>query len=359
MQNKIGEKIKTLRKKADITQEKLANHLGISFQAISRWESGNSYPDLEMLPAIANYFNTTTDQLLGVDITRKGEKVQEIYDLTQENFKKGLIDENIKILRAAVNEYPNEYKLLNELAFYLSWTHNESRDVNEIISIYERIQSDCPDMMLKLNSIQFLAYCYVEIGERDKALALAEQLPQINRNELRLQLLTGEEKIEAYYHQIQSTSETLAQHIFYLGQTKYQADANKRIAAYKKAVQIYDTIYENGDYAFYNLRLHELHMHIAADYIDLQNHAAAIDAIEKAADYAIAYNNLLPFTHTSLLLNGFEFDGGGIVKDSPDTTCAQMLHGSNIGQLCHQHYDLLRKNPRFAEIQRRLEFAIL
>ena len=74
MKNKIGEKIKTLRKKANITQEKLADYLGITFQSISRWESGICYPDLELLPAIANYFKITADELLGIGIMNKQEK---------------------------------------------------------------------------------------------------------------------------------------------------------------------------------------------------------------------------------------------------------------------------------------------
>jgi len=74
MKNKIGEKIKILRKKANITQEKLADYLGITFQSISRWESGICYPDLELLPEIANYFKITTDELLGVGSINKQEK---------------------------------------------------------------------------------------------------------------------------------------------------------------------------------------------------------------------------------------------------------------------------------------------
>lgn len=359
MQNKIGEKIRELRKKSDITQEKLANHLGISFQAISRWESGNSYPDLEMLPALANYFNVTADELLGVDITRKAEKVQEIHDLLFENFQKGLFEENIKILRAAINEYPNEYSLLEQLAYFLSFSNNAPREyMDEAISIYERIQADCPDLQLKLQIIQSLAYCYVAVGERDKALELAAQLPHMSQGELMVQLQTGEEKLESLHYAVTAGSEKLAENIIIIVQVKYATDAKKRIEAYHKAVHIYETVFECGDFAFYNLRLHELHMHIAAAYIDLQNHTAALDAIEKAADYAIAYDNLLLFTHTSLLLAGYEFTNEGIVKGSPSTTCYDMLHDNGISSLQHTIYDPLRDTPRFAEVIRKLEAVI-
>ena len=55
----IGKKIKQMRRERDLTQEELAAHLGISFQSISKWERGDGYPDITMLPALANYFKVS------------------------------------------------------------------------------------------------------------------------------------------------------------------------------------------------------------------------------------------------------------------------------------------------------------
>lgn len=55
MQVKIGEKIKELRKVTGRKQEDLATALGVTPQAISRWEANGGYPDMEMIPSIANY----------------------------------------------------------------------------------------------------------------------------------------------------------------------------------------------------------------------------------------------------------------------------------------------------------------
>ena len=55
----IGKKLKNLRRSKDLTQEEVASHLGISFQAISKWERGEGYPDITMLPILANYFHVT------------------------------------------------------------------------------------------------------------------------------------------------------------------------------------------------------------------------------------------------------------------------------------------------------------
>ena len=56
---KIGEKIKELRKAQNITQDKLANYLNISYQAVSKWENGTALPDVTLLPKIANFFGYT------------------------------------------------------------------------------------------------------------------------------------------------------------------------------------------------------------------------------------------------------------------------------------------------------------
>lgn len=62
----FSEIFKALRKDKQITQEQAAEVFGVSPQAISRWENASSYPDITLLPAIASYFETTVDELLGI-----------------------------------------------------------------------------------------------------------------------------------------------------------------------------------------------------------------------------------------------------------------------------------------------------
>lgn len=60
----FGNNLNKLRKTKGLTQEEFAKAMGVSFQAVSKWERGETYPDIELLPAIANYFNTSIDSLL-------------------------------------------------------------------------------------------------------------------------------------------------------------------------------------------------------------------------------------------------------------------------------------------------------
>ena len=82
MQVKIGEKIKDLRKVTGRKQEDLATALGVTPQAISRWEANGGYPDMEMIPSIANYFHISIDELFGYNNDRN-RIIQEYNDKAQ------------------------------------------------------------------------------------------------------------------------------------------------------------------------------------------------------------------------------------------------------------------------------------
>lgn len=76
----IGETIRNYRKKNDLTQEQLADRLGVTYQSISRWENGTTYPDLELLPAISEVLSVTVDELLGIPQAEKEKKAEEAFD---------------------------------------------------------------------------------------------------------------------------------------------------------------------------------------------------------------------------------------------------------------------------------------
>ena len=78
MKLNIGQNIRTLRRAADMTQDELADKLGVTFQTVSRWENGGSYPDIEFLPAIADIFEVTVDHLLGSDTEMRREQLKEL-----------------------------------------------------------------------------------------------------------------------------------------------------------------------------------------------------------------------------------------------------------------------------------------
>ena len=120
----IGNKIHELRKVKGITQETLASVLGITGQAISRWEAGGSYPDMEMIPTIANYFGISIDELFGyksdreIKINAIIEKIDSYHIRSRGDDK--WVDECLEIIREGLIEFPQNEKLLITLAETLS-----------------------------------------------------------------------------------------------------------------------------------------------------------------------------------------------------------------------------------------------
>jgi len=207
MQLNLGTKIKELRRRDGRTQDNLAESLGVTAQAVSRWESGGSYPDMEMIPAIANYFHISIDELFGYHDERE-EKIKTILDnatkiLTKQGFTmyQGSLSEDVgecvNTLRAASEEFPNEPKILLKLAQALHmWGWNKygakghpsdssgiieydieynSRNIywQEAVRVYEKLLKCCPSSEDREIAICQITPLYCRMGEYEKAKALA------------------------------------------------------------------------------------------------------------------------------------------------------------------------------------------
>ena len=105
----IGENIRNFRKKNDLTQEALADRLGVAYQSISRWENGTTYPDLELIPSIAEELSVTVDELLGMpQIEKEKLAVQTFDELRRECIKRDYdADKIVDLLRDIRRNYLN------------------------------------------------------------------------------------------------------------------------------------------------------------------------------------------------------------------------------------------------------------
>lgn len=125
----ISQTIKRLRKEKNITQEELAKVLNVTYQSVSRWENDLAYPDVELIPLIARYFDVTTDVLFGTDETTVEYKIQEYLKLIQEQQKINS-DEDFKrfenTLKEAIKSFPKDV--------FFQW---------KLCSLYWRMGIDC------------------------------------------------------------------------------------------------------------------------------------------------------------------------------------------------------------------------
>ena len=106
MELNFGEKIKRLRRSRDLTQEALADALGISAQSVSKWECAYGYPDITQLPAIANFFGVTIDELLNNDKDGKEEALKQ-FDKLRKDYEEGS-EEQIEFVTEYCRRYPDE-----------------------------------------------------------------------------------------------------------------------------------------------------------------------------------------------------------------------------------------------------------
>ena len=89
----ISKCINKKRKEKGITQEQLADYIGVSKASVSKWESGQSYPDILLLPEIATYFNITVDELIGYSPQLTKEDIKKIYKKFCKDFATKPFDE--------------------------------------------------------------------------------------------------------------------------------------------------------------------------------------------------------------------------------------------------------------------------
>ena len=113
----IGERIKALRRKNGMTQEKLAEYLCVSYQAVSKLECGLSNPDLSLIAPLTKLFNISADDLLGIsDINN--DQSREKYNKALQNYRNGQHRKSsYQWAKEATLAFPWEYHYLEWLAF--------------------------------------------------------------------------------------------------------------------------------------------------------------------------------------------------------------------------------------------------
>ena len=109
MKLNLGENIRKYRKRIDWTQEQLADRLGVSYQSVSRWESGNGYPDMEHLPTMARLFSVTMDDLIGYGEENEKLSKREMEEKFRKTLAGGDVDEIVSLMRLLRYEYLEEF----------------------------------------------------------------------------------------------------------------------------------------------------------------------------------------------------------------------------------------------------------
>lgn len=182
----IGENIKKLRKERELTQEVLANFLGVSYQSVSKWERGDSYPDITLLPSIASFFDVSVDELLGIDKSRKEERIQNyIYDYEALYLKD--TPKAFEIIDKAAKEFPGDFRLIIRYMTALISTrggiHNNPKNIyDEMLSLNESIQNHCTSDSIRIRAKRLMGTYYKTLSYTEKDNSYIDKMEEINKD---------------------------------------------------------------------------------------------------------------------------------------------------------------------------------
>ncbi len=316
----IGEKIKELRIKHDLTQEKLADYLFVSYQAVSKWECGLSNPDLTLIEPLTKLFNVTSDELLGITPKEKiDSRYEELKNMYQETWQTGNLRKRYEICKDAVSEYPKDMFFLSELAWseaMLSFEYKDDKEYIEAqekaIRIFARVIEDCKDSGIRNHSIfgiiQYLSF-RGRYDEAKKYLDLYPNNEYASKEELMDYCLAGDEKI--IYHQ------KMLEKLIYKILNNLGTCSIESIEAQEKIIK---AIIFDGNYLGYNYVLSNNYLAKAKLYIKANEFDKSIEALQKAKYYALEYDKLMKndsYQYTSPFLNRIIIKTKDICSSSP------------------------------------------
>ena len=351
----IGEKIKSFRKKREITQEQLAAYLNISFQSVSKWECGEAYPDITMLPKIAMFFGITTDELLCIDKLKEEEDIKE-YNMRRLNaLTVGNVKEAVALMREVNAKYPGNFGLMKDLVQMLQWDlydgtveemEHQQTTFKEIISIGEKIRSECKDDKIRREVLQYVCTAYRCIGQDKKAIELAnENLSDINLSkEIVLEnLLSGDELTEYRQENLLRFLQLLFWELRYLSRDLTHEDT---IIAFEKILGMYFFIFKDGDYGLYSMDISNIHIDLAEICLRQKDNAKTLENLRNAAEYAILFNDtVFRIPHTSPLVNKIGSIGRVLIKSHKGNQPWCLLK-----KFEREEYDIIRDTSEFSEI---------
>ncbi len=257
----IGMNIKELRQQKHIKQETLAAYLGVSSQAVSKWETGMSDPDIALLPKLATYFGVSIDELFEVPRAEKMERIQNmIWDerrSTPETF-----DRTVAYLEGILKEDPKDAEALTRMAelynhracgdhenasYYAARAlEADPEDENNAWAAYlEANNAPCGDGWLDnhFSAIRFIqGFVEKHPDLRYPKILLAENLLADHRLDEAETVIRSMKKDDAYY-------EYSAKLAFLRG------DRETALKLWKKAVDVYPTLWRAQDYLGEGYRL--------------------------------------------------------------------------------------------------------
>jgi putative transcriptional regulator len=344
---KINEVIRKYRKEQNLTQEQVANYLGISAPAVNKWENGISYPDITLLAPLARVLKTNVDTLLSFrEELTDNEINQFIKEISSEISTKGY--ENVfEKASTKIKEYPNCEKLIlyvaqimnGYLVMGLQDISEKEKYQKQIISWFENVAFSSNKELANM-AIMSLSQNYITSGEYDEAQKLLDQIPPVGYDKRITQA-------SLYNHQ------GLKEKAYQIYEGMIYQYSNSVISSLMQIITLlceqkdYDTALEYAQLASTVAKHFDLGKYIGASskltiYLKLQDVEKSIQALEETIDGI----NEMSYPINSKLYRHMIFNDGDGMKDMKK----MMKKSFEVDE----ELDFLRDNPKFKILMNKL-----
>ncbi|HEY5561414.1 MAG TPA: helix-turn-helix domain-containing protein [Clostridiaceae bacterium] len=299
----IAKSIITKRKEKGITQDDLAVYIGVSKASVSKWETGQSYPDITFLPQLAAYFNISIDELIGYSPQMTKEDVKKLYHRLSSEFSSKPFDEVLAECRAIIKKYFSCFPLLLQMVILLVNHHMLAKEketqeklLQEIIGLCVRIKSESDDVWLSKQANSMEALCYMILQQPQEVLDLLDgtmkPIPSDETILANAYYMTGNMQkakavlqISIYQHLLNILGDCPTYLLLHVGEVEKFEEILKRILCISDVFAV-DTL--NPNVAV------QLYLAAAQGYTKHGNIEKALNMLSKYAD--ICTSNFFPIT---------------------------------------------------------------
>lgn len=176
---KIAENIFRKRKEKNITQEELADYMMVTKASVSKWETGQSYPDILLLPKLATYFNITVDELIGYEPQLSIEQIQKIYENLLNDVTKENLEDTMNKAKAIAHQYYSCFELLYYIGVFIinhiTLIENETK-IKEYVEyaegLFKRIYGETDNTILMNKALNMRGVCLLQLNKANEVIEL-------------------------------------------------------------------------------------------------------------------------------------------------------------------------------------------
>lgn len=364
----LGNTISKYRKNSGITQERLAEQVGVSVSAVSQWESGKTMPDICTIPLLCHILNVSSDELLEISREKDDEEIKRMAEEANRLMSRGRLEETESLLLEARERFPGSFDLMSammylyyDMAMVSPCTGNQEPSawegyLRKCIDLAQKILEGCRDSSFLNGARQMLCYSYSFLGEDEKAIAIAREMPTMSVCRESLLSLVSKDRDRYQCKQsemrqhLQALCVMLDNYNMKFDDGSFAFAPAEEAALAQKSIDILHILFEKEDFGFFHDALMRAHFHIARIAAGHEkDREKALSHLKEAVDHGEAFlGNNPEKMHTSLFTRGREI--GSFSTNGRYNSTFYLLE--NLKKDC---FDFMREEPEFMDLVKRLQ----